>query len=205
VIMVVPFPKLSGLSGITNIESAPSDYSFRFRSGDRTLNRFLISMPRTPRTYLPESALPYDRVLADLAACNTSLSCCIIHYHGYFASSSDESRSKMLSAASVVVAVAQGLEKTPEIYWELGMMVRVILLQIDPTVNFHAYEQIGWGNACEVFHGQIRRILDTRGVGDTDEVDKLLDDMEFLARMAARYIKVYRYHSTLFCYPLSRN
>jgi hypothetical protein len=108
----------------------------------------------------------------------------------------------MLSAASNIVAVAQGLQKTPEIYWELGMMVRVILLPIGQIVNFHAHEQLGWGNACEVFHGQIGRILANPGVGDMDEVDKLLNDMEFLAEMDAQ---VYRHHSMLSYYSLFRD
>jgi hypothetical protein len=56
---------------------------------------------------------------------------------------------------------------------------------------------MGWGNVCEEYHQEIKCIVEdySGGQAELDVVTKLQHDMEFLAKMAKRYITVYREHS----------
>jgi hypothetical protein len=127
------------------MKNAPDPIVHKFWATDRILIRIISSLPRTPRPFLRESSLPYDRVLADLAICNTFIYSCTIQLHRIFASR-DESRFKMLLAASDIVAVAQGLHKTPEIYWPTGIMVSDFFRRFGLLTQFlprHGYRWVG--------------------------------------------------------------
>jgi hypothetical protein len=111
---------------VKSIEDAPLKITHKFQATDRILTKMISSFPRTPRSFLREINLPHNLVVSDLAICSMSLYLCTIQLHGSTAAHDEDSRSKMLSAASDIVAVAQGLHKIPEIYWPMGITVGVI-------------------------------------------------------------------------------
>jgi hypothetical protein len=104
------------------LKHASAAFDSKFLAIDRILTRFMTSFPKSARASLRESTFPFDRVLADtVAVLNTVARASMMQLQSV--SRFEESRSKMFNAAHEIVAIAEGLEKTHEIWWQVPMTV----------------------------------------------------------------------------------
>jgi hypothetical protein len=195
--------------GAKTLEEASFTVANDFRIMDRVIYQLNSTVPDHPPAST-SSYIPHDSRIAELALIQTVCRSTLMQLHGIFAEHSTESHKKVINAAYEIVAIARELEKTEEIYWQVPINVRIsssffASRSLDVVRNAYSepdFTQMGWGNACEVFHQEISRILknvlspNANHPSPEIAVRKLREDMEFLASMTRRLTKVYCHTGT---------
>jgi hypothetical protein len=198
--------------GTTGLQYASVTYRADFLATEAALLQFTSSLPplRSISSNTKENAtvIASDGALGELAVLNICIRASMIQLHGPFMRVDEESHEKVLKYAGEIVDTAEYLERINEIYWTIPVHVSYecpFCLSTECETNDDV--QKGWGNACEIFHREIHRIIDSGATNSEtrDVVKKLRRDMGYLRGLMQRFLNVYdTYGMYYFCFRLAK-
>jgi hypothetical protein len=115
-------------SGLKRFQDASLEFMLDFMNVERAVLTIIATIPPVPRLAMTSEQFQfrYDQELANLANAQTVMRAVLIQLHGSFWQNDPESHSKVIRATQEIVAIAQGMQKTNEVCWQIPIPVSVV-------------------------------------------------------------------------------
>jgi predicted sugar kinase len=113
-------------TGLTRFQDASPEFISDFKKVEPAVLTIIATIPSVPRLPTTAEQYQFDQELANLANAQTIMRAVLIQLHGPFWQNDPESHAKVIKATQEIVAIAQGMQKTNEVCWQIPIPVSAL-------------------------------------------------------------------------------